>query len=105
MLEKPDIQDDRLIDCLRQSYGLDIKQLEFLPLGNDPAAWVYRFHAESDSDYFLKVKKGAIKAASVQVPRHLKDQGIDQVVAPLYTGSQRPASGGGRLHADSLPSH
>jgi spectinomycin phosphotransferase len=85
MLEKPNLPDQEIIASLRNSYGLSPDGIEFLPIGNDARAWVYRIHADGGIDYFLKVKKGTLYEPSVAVPRFLKDQGIEQVVAPLPT--------------------
>jgi spectinomycin phosphotransferase len=88
MLEKPDLADEMLVACLREHYGLSVTGVEFLPLGNDSSAWVYRLFAEAGV-YFLKVKKGAVNPASLLVPRYLKDSGIEQIVAPLPTVARR----------------
>jgi spectinomycin phosphotransferase len=84
MLEKPNLSDDQIISALQHSYALTVISLDFLPIGNDASAWVYRFETNEQS-YFLKVKKGSVYQPSLLVPHHLKDQGINQVVAPLLT--------------------
>jgi len=33
MLEKPDLQDEKIIACLQDEYGLPLVQVAFLPLG------------------------------------------------------------------------
>jgi spectinomycin phosphotransferase len=58
--------------------------IEFLPRGYDPYAGVYRVQA-SDADYFVKVKHDNINVWSVRLPRYLKAQGLEEVVAPLPT--------------------
>src|SRR5262245_41459167 len=85
MLEKPDLQDEKIIASLRQSYGLPVASLQFLPIGNDATAWVYKVKTDNTESYFLKVKKGRVYEPSLLVPRYLKDQGIEQIVAPLST--------------------
>jgi spectinomycin phosphotransferase len=87
MLEKPALDERKIIAALRAEYGLPITGVEFLPIGNDATAWVYRVQTGSEADYFLKVKKGEVYEPAVAVPRYLKDHGIEQVVAPLRTGS------------------
>jgi spectinomycin phosphotransferase len=87
MLEKPRIKDEKIIACLRNSYGLTVTGLEFLPLGYDSYAGVYRVQANGQT-YFLKVKGDAVEELSVRLPRYLKEQGIEQVVAPLPTITQ-----------------
>jgi spectinomycin phosphotransferase len=84
MLEKPPIDDNKIIDALRQHYGVTVTELEFLPIGYDPNAGVYRVIA-GESAYFLKVKRDDVYELSITIPRYLKAQGIEQVVAPLPT--------------------
>jgi spectinomycin phosphotransferase len=85
MLEKPDIEDDLIITCLRDSYGLSVAELSFLPIGYDLASSVYRVLAEDQTTYFLKLRSGKLQEASVAIPRFLNDQGIHQVIAPIPT--------------------
>lgn len=89
MLEKPDLADEKIIASLQDSYGLPFAGLEFLPIGNDSSAWVYRVQTDEGTPYFLKVKKGAVYEPSLAIPRYLKDSGIEQVVAPLPTHTQQ----------------
>jgi len=42
MLEKPNLQDEKIIACLRNGYGVPAARIDFLPIGNDSNAWVYR---------------------------------------------------------------
>jgi spectinomycin phosphotransferase len=89
MLEKPDLHNESILACVRESYGLATASIEFLPIGNDSSAWVYRANGDDGKTYFLKVKKGTIYEPSVLIPRYLRDSGIEQVVAPLATRSQK----------------
>jgi spectinomycin phosphotransferase len=84
MLEKPDINDAKIIACLRDSYGLNIAQVEFLPLGADPNTAVYRVVADA-THYFLKLRSGEFAEASVIVPALLHQGGMTQVIAPITT--------------------
>lgn len=84
MLEKPKLEDEKIISCLRESFGISVNGVDFLPVGNDSNSWLYRVNTDNKK-YFLKVKKGIIYEPSVIVPRYLKDEGIDQVVAPIPT--------------------
>ncbi len=83
MLDKPSINDETLIAVVRERYGLPVAALEFLPLGHDSNAGVYRVQASDGATYFAKVKKGAFDEASVAIPRYLKDHGLRHAVAPL----------------------
>jgi spectinomycin phosphotransferase len=82
MLEKPNLADATIITCLQESYGFHITKLEFLPIGYDATAWVYRV-ATAGATYFLKVKKGVLQASSLAIPHFLRDSGITQIVAPI----------------------
>jgi spectinomycin phosphotransferase len=85
MLEKPHLEDEKIAACLRQTYGVNMAQIEFLPLGYDSYAGVYRVQAENGQDYFLKVRQDAMYEPGIHVARTLKAHGIRQVVAPLST--------------------
>ena len=89
MIEKPNIKDEKIIICLCTKiirfYASDI---EFLPIGNDSSALAYRVDAKNKSSYFLKIRKEISNRAGLFVPRFLKDNGIEQVIAPLSTKTQ-----------------
>jgi spectinomycin phosphotransferase len=89
MREKPALQDKKIIGYLSDHYGLDVTDIVFLPLGNDSAASVYRVVTKDGATYFLKVKHGFVPEISLHIPRYLKDQRINPVVAPLRTHDQR----------------
>ena len=85
MYEQPNISEELLRACLQGQYGLCPIALEFLPLGLDSRAGVYRVVSEDEASYLLKVKQGALYEPGCLVPRYLCDQGITSVVAPLPT--------------------
>jgi spectinomycin phosphotransferase len=58
MLEKPDIQDERIIACLEDGYGLPVVRVAFLPLGADLNTAVYRAVAKGETSYFVKLRMG-----------------------------------------------
>ena len=78
MLEKPDLSDELIINHLQFHYRLSIVALEFLPIGNDATAWVYKVSAADQTTYFLKVKYREIAPAAVSVPYVLHQSGISQ---------------------------
>ena len=82
MLKKPAIADETLLAAVRDHYGLAANRIEFLALGYDINAGVYRVPT-TGADYFLKVKTGAVYPPSVVVPRYLFDRGLRQIVTPL----------------------
>jgi spectinomycin phosphotransferase len=96
MLTPPALSDATISGFLRESYGLRIRQVTFLPLGADAYAAVYRVDAEDGTPYFLKLKRENFAEVAVAVPVFLHARGIQQVMAPLPTVTQRPwASGHG----------
>ncbi len=85
MREKPAILDEQLRACFQEQYDLIPVTLEFLPVGLDYNAGVYRVVSEHGNSYLLKVKSGSLYEPGYLVPRYLQDQGIAEVVAPLPT--------------------
>src|ERR1035438_1334503 len=76
MREKLGIPEDHLRARLREQYDLSAVALEFLPLGLDTRARVYRVVSEQGTCYFLKAKSGPLYQPGCLVPRYLRDQGI-----------------------------
>ncbi len=85
MLEKPDLQDAKIIACLQDEYGLRVAHLVFLPFGADLNTAVYRAVAEDETSYFVKLRGGVFDETAVALPKFLSDQGIAQIIAPLAT--------------------
>jgi spectinomycin phosphotransferase len=85
MLEKPDLEDERIIACLRDAYGVNAVQVAFLPLGADRNTAAYRVVAGDETPHFLKLRRGVFDETSVALPKFLSDQGIAQIIAPLAT--------------------
>ena len=85
MLEKPDLQDGKIIACLQDEYGLLAVQVTFLPLGADRDTAVYRAVADDETAYFVKLRRGVFDETSVALPKCLSNQGIVQIIAPLAT--------------------
>src|SRR5258706_16150408 len=89
MLTPPALSDATLSAALRESYGLRIRRVTFLPLGADAYAAVYRVDAEDGTPYFLKLKRENFAEVAVAVPALLHAQGIRQAMAPLPTVTQQ----------------
>jgi len=87
MLEKPSIQDEKIIAALKEEFGLEAARLTFLPLGADLNTAVYRVVAASGTAHFLKLRGGIFDETSVTLPRFLSDQGITQIIPPLASKS------------------
>lgn len=88
MFDKPPLADETLIACLQREYGLLVTTIEFLPLGYDAYAAVYRAKT-TDQDYFVKIKWSAVNEIHLAVPHYLKSQGMAQVIAPIPTLAQQ----------------
>jgi len=88
MIEKPDIKDEKIIIALHENFSIQVSAIEFLPIGNDSSAFLYRVEEKDGNSNFLKVKRKITNLAGYFVPRFLKDSGIEQVVAPLPTKMQ-----------------
>lgn len=89
MLEKPDIEDTKIITCLRDEYGLNIVQVTFLPLGADRNTAVYRAVSQDATPYFVKLRGGVFDEMTILLPQFLYNQGFRQVIAPLPTLAQK----------------
>lgn len=86
MREPPvDLPDQTIRAALHTAYGLDVADLEFLPLGHDAWAWVYRVRTNQSGSYFLKIRRQVINEPGLLVPHYLQEHGVTQCVAPLQT--------------------
>ncbi|MBC8076099.1 MAG: aminoglycoside phosphotransferase family protein, partial [Chloroflexales bacterium] len=79
MREKPPIADEQLIASVSDNYGIIASSIQFLPLGADSFAWVYRVEGSDGAAYFLKLRQGALNQASLLVPRFLRASGVANV--------------------------
>jgi spectinomycin phosphotransferase len=89
MLERPALDDATIVAGLRDGYGLPVERLEFVPLGNDSAAWTYRAIAPGASKSFVKVRREP-RPAGIRIPRFLRDAGLTEVVAAHRTWAGEP---------------
>jgi len=89
MIEKPEVDEEKIKIVLNQNYSIQVTHIEFLPLGNDATSFSYQVGTQRGHVYFLKLKTQLSNLAGLFVPRFLKDHGLDQVVAPLYTNQQK----------------
>lgn len=85
MRESPEIAEEQLRVCLLEQYDLTPIILNFLPVGLDFHAWVYRVVNEQGTAFLLKVTSRPLYKPRCLVPRYLNDQGITSVVAPIAT--------------------
>ncbi len=89
MIEKPELDEEKIIMALNQNYLIQVKTLEFLPVGNDASAFSYRVETRNENVYFLKIKKNFSNFAVLYIPQFLKDAGIEQVITPLRTKTKK----------------
>lgn len=85
MREQPRISEERLRACLQEHYNLVTTTLDFLPLGLDYYAGVYRVVDEQGRPYLLKATSRSLYGPACLVPGYLRDQGVTSVVAPVPT--------------------
>ncbi|HEX5991608.1 MAG TPA: phosphotransferase [Thermomicrobiales bacterium] len=85
--DDPGLDLDTITACLNAEYGLRVSAIEFLPLGYDLSAAVYKVIAEDGRAYFLKIRFGQVREAGLLVPWALSNRGIRNVLAPLQTRS------------------
>src|SRR5438128_137588 len=85
MREPPQLVQARLITCLQECYALTPVSVEYLALGHDYNAGVYRVVNAEGTAYLVKVKSRALYEPSCQIPYQLYNQGITAVVAPIPT--------------------
>ncbi|HET8912478.1 MAG TPA: phosphotransferase [Ktedonobacteraceae bacterium] len=85
MRTPPTISEEQIQTCLQEQYDLTPTTFEFLPVGLDFNAGVYRVASEQGAAYLLKVTTRPLYRPRFLVPRYLNDQGITAVVAPLPT--------------------
>ena len=83
MLEKPEIENEKIIHCLDAEYGLIVDQIDFLPIGADQNTAAYRVVTNDELVYYLKLRSGEFNEASVAVPNYLYKLGIKQIIPPL----------------------
>lgn len=90
MLQEPDLEDEVLIAHLRRGWSLPVDQVNFLPLGADPATAVYRAVGDGEP-YFVKLRRGVpFDETSVTLLEYLSENGVGHIIPPL------PASSGKR---------
>jgi spectinomycin phosphotransferase len=87
--EPPDVAVGDLIERAQSRFGIPVNEAEFLPFGNDSAAWAFRLASEHGT-WFLKVVNRSVDAASLEVPRYLAEHGIEHLLAPIATAAGAP---------------
>jgi spectinomycin phosphotransferase len=86
VLEPPGIAVADLIERARTRFAIPVNGATFLPIGHDSAAWSFRLTG-GEGAWFLKVLARPVDAASLEVPRHLAEQWIGHLLAPIPTAT------------------
>ncbi len=81
MLEDPGLDPVELAGALQVAYGIDATALSFVP-GYDLQAASYEVVTPNGS-FFLKVRLGAVREATLDVSRALLEAGVPNVLAPM----------------------
>ncbi len=89
MLEKPDLKDENIIQCLSDEYGLNVERITCLPRGADLNTAVYRAVTNDNTDYFVKLRRGEFYEASVTVPVYLSELSVKQVIPAVRTQTRQ----------------
>lgn len=89
MLDKPHLDEGKIVSYVNGHYQLIVDHLLFLPLGNSTNSWMYKVITKNKKEYFLKLKKANVYEPSLLVPKYLKDQGIEEVIAPIQNKEQQ----------------
>ncbi|WP_226672043.1 phosphotransferase enzyme family protein [Rossellomorea aquimaris] len=92
MLKQPELEDEKIIDGLKKHYDLDVEEVNFLPIGHDPQAAVYRVEGENGDVFFLKLIRGFFNESGVRITHHLASEGIDEVIPPIPTTTHEPVA-------------
>ena len=85
MLEKPNLDDSKIVACLRENYRLHPAEVSFLPLGVDQDTAVYQAISDDGTPHFVKLRGGEFNEMTVILPGLLSDRGIPHIIAPLPT--------------------
>ena len=89
MLEPPDLKKEVIINGLKEHFGLDVVQSDFLLLGADVNTAVFQVVTVDQKVYFLKLRKGDFNEIAVRVPHFLNENGNQAIIAPILTRNQQ----------------
>jgi spectinomycin phosphotransferase len=87
MLTPPDISADAITSQVRDAWGMVIARVDFLPIGADVDAAVYRLDSADGRAHFLKLRRARFDEIAVAAPAFLHEHGAPAVMAPLPTAN------------------
>lgn len=85
MTAKPSLSPQLIIDCLKAHYDIEVAALEWLPMGADIHASVYKAQTHDGLCYFVKLKRGCSYDMSVAILALLQASGIQEIIPPVQT--------------------
>lgn len=85
MIIKHSLSEQRIIDCLKIYYSIEITTWTPLLLGADMNASVYKAQGLDQKSYFVKLKSGHNHDVGVAILDLLHKEGIQQIIAPIKT--------------------
>jgi spectinomycin phosphotransferase len=105
MDEPSDLTQEALAAAVRRRYEINAVAMEFLAVGEDAKAWVYRVDTEhASTKYLLKVRaRTESNEAAFAVPRYLYEDGVPNVVAPIRSTTQSLSVQEGRFSLTVYP--
>ena len=89
MQEEPSVDLDALARQVERHYRLREVRLRFIGAGNDARSMAYRIDAADRGPLFLKLRRGPLSEATLQVPSGLHGANVGHVIAPLSTARGR----------------
>src|SRR5688572_15095035 len=105
MDEPHDLTQEALAAAMRRGFEINVVAMDFLAVGEDENAWVYRVDTEHPSTrYLLKVRAPTeSNEAASAVPRYLYESGVPHVVAPIRSTTQSLSVQEGRFSLTVYP--
>lgn len=88
-MKKEYLIEQLIISNLKNSYGIDVADLTYLPLGADANALVYKVQTPDQKSYFVKLKRGQ-HDISVNLQLLLHSAGIKEIISPIKTLNKQP---------------
>src|SRR5262245_37168702 len=88
MLEHPELADGKIADFVRDQYGLQVSQVNFLPTNFEYTA-AYRIVTAEATAYFLKLKRDRLDEIALALLSFLHGRGLRHIIAPCATTHQR----------------
>lgn len=85
MIDRQFPSDKCIIDCLRESYDIEVQSITPLSGGADMNAAIYKVRTHDQSSYFIKLKHGYENDINITILELLHGSGIQQIIPPIKT--------------------